>query len=205
MAALCASIQFPFAHRISVATGLVEEESALSGAGVGFIVPLAVGIGLAATAVAGVFVGALALTLSGRPFALDVVGASGLVADATAEHFATRVGNRPHALSIVLASILVVVAIVASEQAETTAISVEFAASVVDAKSLRCVGSALHEAAVVLQVPDAHGVSRAESLITFIEALSAASGLRRIPHATVVVGASSLIGRNELTFGSAGE
>lgn len=205
MAALCASIQLPFAHGVGVASRLVEDERAESGAGVGFVVPLAVGVGLASTAVTGVLVGALALALGRGPFALDVGGTGGLVADAGAEHFATRVGDGPHALSIVLASVLVVVAVEASEQAEITSVGVEFAAGVVDAKSLSGISSALHEAAVVLQVPDAHGIGGAESLVTFIDALAAASGLGRVPHAAVVTGAGSLVGGDELALDTAAE
>lgn len=106
-------------------------------------------------------------------------------------------------MTIIFTSTLLVVAVEALEQAETTTISVEFTTSIILADGLISVRSTLHEAAVIVSIPDAHGISRAISLITFIFTLAAALGGRRIPHAAVITVTSSSVRSDELTLDTA--
>lgn len=152
---------------------------------------MAVGIVAAATTIIEVFVVALSLARSSRPFALDVVSAGVLITETSTFLFTTVVFGGPHALTVVLATRFSVVAVEALEEAQSTTIGVEFAAGVVHTDVGVSVGGTLHQAAVVVGVPNAHGISSAVSLITFIFALSAADGVGRIPHAAVVAVAGS--------------
>lgn len=205
LATLSTSVEAPFAHRIGITGRLVEDESALRRARVGFVVPLAIGITLAATTVSSILVGALSLALGCWPFTLNVASARRLIGVATAFLLAATVLVGPHALGIVFALSLVVVAVEALEQAEITTVSVEFATGVVDANSLGLVSSALHQATIVIGVPNTHAVRGAETLITFIFAASATLGDAAVPHATVVAFACSLVGSGELTLDGATE